>query len=142
MASEDVKKRFLQEVKLRAYDDQYIDRDEEREILKAAIELNVSIDSARAALHQVCENNGFVVESVILNKVKELMETFAGNDGKIDEKEFNDAVTVCEKASQGKLSGQQCKKMVYDVMVESNYVTKTGIFSNWVKKVKKELGIA
>ena len=36
MSLEDVKKRFVEEVKLRAFDDKYIDKTEEREILQIA----------------------------------------------------------------------------------------------------------
>jgi hypothetical protein len=42
---EEVKKRFVEEVKLRAYDDKYVDRKEEREILQIAIQNNISIDA-------------------------------------------------------------------------------------------------
>ena len=45
MSIDDVKKRFVSEIKLRAYDDKYIDKGEEREILQIAIQLGVSIDS-------------------------------------------------------------------------------------------------
>ena len=66
MSIDDIKKRFTNEIKLRAYDDKYIDKGEEREILQIAIQLGVSIDSARPALFQVCNENDFVVESVIV----------------------------------------------------------------------------
>ena len=57
MSLEDVKKRFVQEIKLRAFDDRYVDKDEEMEILKIAVADGISVDSARAALRQVCETN-------------------------------------------------------------------------------------
>ena len=42
MSIDDIKKRFVNEIKLRAYDDKYIDKNEEREILQIAIQLGVS----------------------------------------------------------------------------------------------------
>ena len=77
MSLEDVKKRFVEEVKLRAYDDKYIDKNEEREILQIAIQQGISVDSARAALNQVCEAQGYVVETRVLSEIKDLIETFA-----------------------------------------------------------------
>ena len=71
MSIDDIKKRFVDEIKLRAYDDKYIDKIEEREILQIAIQLGVSIDSARPALFQVCKENDFVVESVIIKLIKD-----------------------------------------------------------------------
>jgi hypothetical protein len=140
MSLDEVKRQFVEQVKLRAYDDKYIDKNEEREILQIAIQQGVTVDSARAALAQVCESNGYVLESKALAQVKNVVETFAGNDGKIDEKEFNDAVTICKKETQGKKNDLQCKKMVIEIIEDNSFKVKTGMFSNWYKKVKGEVG--
>jgi hypothetical protein len=142
MSLDEVKKRFVEEVKLRAYDDKYIDKNEEREILQGALQLGVTVDSARAALAQVCESNGYVLESRVLSEIKDLIDTFASNDGKIDEKEFNDAVSQCKKRTQGKKNDVQCKRMVLEVIEENSFKVKTGMFSNWYARVKKDVGLA
>jgi hypothetical protein len=142
MSLDEVKKRFVEEVKLRAYDDKYIDKNEEREILQGALQLGVTVDSARAALAQVCESNGYVLESRVLSEIKDLIDTFASNDGKIDEKEFNDAVAQCKKRTQGKKNDVQCKRMVAEVIEENSFKVKTGMFSNWYARVKKDVGLA
>jgi len=142
MTLDEVKKRFVEEVKLRAYDDKYIDRSEEREILQIALQSGITVDSARSALAQVCEANGYVLERAVMEKIKEVIDTFAGNDGRIDEKEFNDAVTICKKATQGKKNDVQCKRMVIQVIDDNSYKVKTGLFSNWYARVKKEVGVA
>src|SRR3954466_13497361 len=112
MSLEDVKKRFVEEVKLRAYDDRYIDKNEEREILQIAIQQGIGVDSARAALAQVCEAQGYVLETKVLAEIKDLIETFAMGDGVVSEKEFTDSVTQLKKRCQGKRNDIQCKKMV------------------------------
>ena len=94
------------------------------------------------ALAQVCESNGYVLESRVLTDIKDLIETFASNDGKIDEKEFNDAVTTCKKKMQGKKNDVQVKRMVLEIIEENSYKVKTGMFSNWYARVKKECGMA
>ena len=142
MTLDEVKRQFVEQVKLRAYDDKYIDKNEEREILQLALQQGVTVDSARQALAQVCESNGYVLESRVLSQIRDLIETFAGNDGQIDEKEFNDAVTTCKKATQGKRNEVQCKRMVIGVIEENNYKTKKGMFSNWYARVRKEVGMA
>ena len=139
---DEIKRQFVEQVKLRAYDDKYIDKNEEREILQIALQQGVTVDSARAALAQVCEANNYVLESVALKAVKELIEIQAGNDGKIDEKEFNDAVALCKKKTQGKKNDVACKKMVIQVIEDESYKVKTGLFSNWYARVKKEVGVA
>ena len=142
MTLDEVKRQFVEQVKLRAYDDKYIDKGEEREILQIALQQGVTVDSARAALAQVCETNGYVLESRVLSQIKDLVDTFASNDGKIDEKEFNDAVTTCKKACQGKKNDIQCKKMVIEIIEENSFKVKTGMFSNWYNRVKKDVGMA
>src|SRR5262245_38996938 len=142
MTLDEVKKRFVEEVKLRAYDDKYIDRNEEREILQIALQAGITVDSARSALAQVCESNGYVLEAQVMSRIKDLIEIQAANDGKIDEKEFNDALALCKKATQGKKTDIQCKKMVIGVIDDNAFKVKTGLFSNWFNRVKKEVGMA
>ncbi len=142
MNLDEVKRQFVEQVKLRAYDDKYIDKNEEREILQIALQHGVTVDSARAALAQVCESNGYVLESRVLSEIKDLIDTFASNDGKIDEKEFNDAVAQCKKRTQGKKNDVQCKRMVLEVIEENSFKVKTGMFSNWYARAKKDVGLA
>ena len=142
MTLDEVKRQFVEQVKLRAYDDKYIDKNEEREILQIALQQGVTVDSARAALAQVCEANNYVLESVALKAVKELIEIQAGNDGKIDEKEFNDAVSLLKTRTQGKKNEVQVKRMVIEIIEDNNYKVKTGMFSNWFSRTKKEVGMA
>lgn len=142
MTLDEVKKRFVEEVKLRAYDDKYVDKNEEREILQIALSGGITVDSARAALAQVCEANGFVLESRVLADIKDTIEVAAGNDGKIDEKEFNDAVALLKKKVQGKKNDVQCKRMIIEIIDDNAFKVKTGMFSNWFARVKKEVGVA
>ena len=141
MDLDSVKKRFVEEVKLRAFDDKYIDKNEEREILQIALQQGVGVDGARAALAQVCEANSFVLESKVLSEIKDLLDTLNGNDGKIDEKEFNDAVSMCKKRTQGKRNDVQCKKMVIQIIDDNAYKTSKGWFSSWYANAKKEVGL-
>jgi hypothetical protein len=141
MDLDSVKKRFVEEVKLRAYDDKYIDKNEEREILQIALQQGVGVDGARAALAQVCEAQGYVLESKVLSEIKDLMDTFASNDGKVDEKEFNDCVTQLKKRCQGKKNDLQCKRMVIEIIEDNAYKTSKGWFSNWYANAKKEVGM-
>lgn len=142
MSLDELKRQFVEQVKLRAYDDKYVDRGEEREILQLALTQGITVDSARAALAQVCENNGYILESAVMNKVKELVDQFASNDGKVDQKEFNDAVAICKKGVQGKKNDREVKKMVCQVIEDNGYKTKQGMFNHWYDVVKKEVGLA
>ena len=142
MSIEEVKKRFVNEIKLRAYDDKYVDRNEEREILQIAIQLGVGIDSARSALASVCEDAGYVLESTVLKMVKDNIEAAAGDDGKVDQKEFEMVFSQAKKAMLGKRNDNQIKKMIVQVMEDTgNTKVKTGWFSDWYTTLKKDLGM-
>jgi len=143
MSMEEVKKRFVNEIKLRAYDDKYIDRNEEREILQIAIQMAVSVDSARSALAQVCDESGYVLESTLVKQITDQVDSAAGNDGKIDEKEFDMILANAKKAMMGRKSDREIKKMIVLVMEDSgNNKVKTGWFSDWYAALKKDLGMA
>ena len=142
MNLDEVKRQFVEQVKLRAYDDKYIDKNEEREILQIALQQGITVDSARAALAQVCEANNYVLETVALKAVKELIEIQAANDGKVDEKEFGDALSLLKTRTQGKKNEVQCKRMIIEIIEENNYKVKTGMFSNWFTRTKREVGMA
>jgi hypothetical protein len=142
MSIDDVKKRFVNEIKLRAYDDKYIDKGEEREILQIAIQLGVSIESARGALVQVCDEHSYIMESVILKQIKDQVETAAGNDGMVDQKEFELILGNIKRAMNGKKNDREIKKMIVTVMEETgNNKIKKGWFSNWYAALKTELGM-
>jgi hypothetical protein len=137
---DDIKKQFVEQVKLRAYDDKYIDKGEEREILQIALQQGVTVDSARQALAQVCENNGYVLESKALAQIKDLIDTFAQNDGHIDQKEFADTLTTLKKATQGKKNDIQLKRMIIEIIEDNGYKCKQGMFNHWFDAIKKEVG--
>ena len=143
MSLDDLKRRFIDEIKLRAYDDKYIDKNEEREILQIAIQQGISIDSARNALAQVCEHQGYVLESSLLKMIKDQIETAAGNDGKVDQKEFELIFQNAKKAAQGRKNDRELKKMIVQLMEDTgNNKVKTGWFSNWYTALKQDLGMS
>src|SRR5262249_37763807 len=142
VALDEVKRRFVEEVKLRAFDDRYIDKNEEREILHIAIQNGVSVDAGRGALIQVCEKEGYVLESQILSSTKKVLETFAENDGVISEKEFNDACTILKKEAKNKRTDVQCEKMIIELIEDNSWRCKQGMFNHWYDKTKKEVGMA
>ena len=142
MSLDEIKKRFVDEVKLRGYDDRYIDKIEEREILHVAIQQGIGIEPARGALAQVCEHEGYVLESTLLKLIKDRLESAAGNDGKIDQKEFDTIFADVRKAAQSRKNDRELKKMIILVMEDTGLNrVKTGWFSDWYASLKRDLGM-
>ena len=142
--SDDIRQRFINEIKIRAFDDKYVDRAEEMEILKIAIGLNVDIDTARMALSQVCRMEGYALEREIVDEVTMQLQACAGNDGKVDETEFNLVTgTVAQKLAHcPTMKAAQIKRLVLQQMDHMGIAVKTGFFSDWHSKAKKEVGLA
>ena len=96
----------------------------------------------RAALVQVCDEHGYVIESAIVKLIKDQVETAAGNDGTVDQKEFELIFGNIKQAMQGKKNDREVKRMIVQVMEETgNNKVKTGWFSNWYASLKQDLGM-
>lgn len=138
MNLEDLKYNLIEEVKLRGFDDHYIDRTEEKEILKAAIGKGLTLESALAVLRQVCGQVNYVLESELEQKAKEVLEQFANNDGHIDKKEFDDAVGIIHKAAKGCLSEQQCRIKAKDIILSQHWRVREGFLrgGSWFSAIR------
>ncbi len=142
MTHEEIKARFVGEIKLRGYEDRYIDRNEEREILQIAIQLGVNLDAARADLAEVCAAEGYVLETTILKVIREQVEAAAANDGRIDRAEFDLILSNARATVAGKRTDRQVKTLLVQVMEDTgNNRVRRGWFTNWYAALKKELGI-
>lgn len=139
---DDIKERFAREIELRAADDHYVDRNEEREILELAIQLGMSRDRAWAALVEVCHRQGYVLESAVLKAIRQQLEVAIANDGRVDENEFQVLFRNAKEAMAGKKSDREIKKMIIYLMEDTgNNRVKTGWFNDWYNSLKKELGM-
>ena len=139
MNEDQIKTRFVSEIELRGYDDKYIDRNEEREILQIAIQLGVGVENAKLALAQVCEDRGYIIESSVARQIRSEIES-AG--GAVDRRNFEAIFESARKAVQGKKNDRDIKKMIVNVMEDTgNNHVKTGWFTNWYASLKRDLGI-
>jgi proline dehydrogenase len=137
MNTDAIKQRLVEEVKLRGFDDQYIDREEEKEILKEAIAQGLTLDVARSLLQQVCEHSDYVIESTLDLKAKEILDQFANNDGYVDKKEFDDTVAILYKASKGRLSEPLCRKKAKELILSNGWRVKEGFLKggHWFSEI-------
>ncbi|MFO0803608.1 MAG: hypothetical protein U0791_10885 [Gemmataceae bacterium] len=139
MTEDEIKTRFVREIELRGYDDKYIDRNEEREILQIAIQLGVGVDNAKLALAQVCEDRGYIIESEVARQIRREIES---TGAKVDRHEFQAIFENTRKAVQGKKNDRDIQRMIVNVMEDSGHTrVKTGWFSNWYANLKRDLGI-
>jgi len=142
MSPEEIRTRFVDEIKLRAYDDKYIDKNEEREILQIAIQHGIGLDPARELLAEVCQREGYVLESALFRLIKDQAAAAAGPAGKVDQKAFDRIVQDATAAAQGRRSDRDLKKMVVTVMEDQGLDrAKSGWFGDWYAALKRDLGM-
>ncbi len=143
MTPDDVARRFDDEIKLRAYDDQYVDRNEEREILQIAIQMGVGVDAARAHLALVCEANGYVLESVVVKAARAGIAAAANAGGKVDRAAFEAVVADATAAVRGQKTDREVRRLVVQVMEDTgNTRVKRRWFRDWYGRMKRDLGVS
>lgn len=142
MTPDDVQKRFIEEINLRAYDDKYIDKNEEREILQIAIHHGMLVEDARRALQEVCARQGYVVESSILEEIKERLVALHQNGGQVDQPSFHALLQAMQDKVGVKRSPRDVKRLIVIVM-EDNALNNVKLRwpRNWYAAVKKEVGM-
>jgi hypothetical protein len=124
--TEDVKKQFVNYIMLQVFDDQYIDRKEEKKILEEGVGKGLGVDEGLAIIRQVASEKGLALERDAEERAKEMLARFSGNDGKVDKKEFEDALAIYQSASKGKVSEPELKRRLKKMMEENGWKAKEG----------------
>lgn len=123
--AEPIRKQFMEFISLQAFDDQYIDRQEEKRILEVGVKNGISIEESLSLIREVASQKNLVVERDAEDRAKEFLEK-AASDGKVDKKEFEDAVALFKKATKGKVTGLEIKKRLKGMMEENGWKAKEG----------------
>ncbi len=142
MTDDDVKAKLLKEIHLRGYDDHYIDRNEEREVLQIAFQLGVGADAARADMTAVCGESGYVLESVVVRVMSERLAERVATVGAVDRDGFERIVAEGVRLVNGKKGDRDVRVMLVTLMEDTGHNrVKGGWFGNWYKALKKDLGV-
>ncbi len=136
--SEQIKNQFIEYIALQAFDDQYIDRQEEKRILEVGVKNGMSVDESLSLIRQVSLQKGLVIERDAEEQAKEFLEKAATNDGKVNKKEFGDTVALFKKASKGKIPEHEMKLRLKRMMEDNGWKAKEGgLFgSKWYSAIE------
>jgi hypothetical protein len=142
MSPDAIQARFIDEIKLRAYDDRYIDKNEEREILQIAIQHGINIDTARGDLAKVCEQNGYVLESSLMARIRTQAEQAVAAAGHLERDAFDGIFDDARQQVAGRKNDRELKKIAILVIEDAGLnKVKTGWFKDWYGSLKRELGM-
>ena len=137
-ASEPIQKQFIEYIKSKAFDDQYIDREEEKKILEVGIKNGITIDESLSLVRQVASQMGWVIERDAEDQAKQFLENATINDGKVDKKEFENALILFKKDTKGKITEPEMKKRLKKIMEDNAWKAKEGgLFgSKWYSAIE------
>jgi hypothetical protein len=119
---------FIEFIKLKVFDDGYIDRQEEKSILEEGVKRGIGVESGIAVIRQVCQDHGYVLERATDERAKEILHRFSANDGQVDKKEFEDAVALYKSDSKGKVKDGDIRKRLKQLMLDNGWKAKEGGF--------------
>ena len=136
--SDAVRKQFVDYIMLQVFDDQYIDREEEKKILQEGVAKGIGVEEGLAIIQQVASEKGLILERDAEERTKEMLETFASNDGKVDKKEFADAMAIFKNHTKGKIPEHEMQKRLKRMMVANGWNAKEGgLFgSKWFSAIE------
>lgn len=136
MSLEEIKKQFIEQVKLRAYDDKFIDKKEEKEILAIAIDKGITVESARTALLQVAEHLGYAVDSALDEYVKTKFQQAIEQNKGVTKKDYEVVFAHIDATAKGALTHPKIKEKLFGLIKENAYPVKEGMFQggNWYTK--------
>jgi hypothetical protein len=141
LGTEELTKRFLDEIKLRAYDDKYVDRREEREILQYAISAGIDLEVARQSFLEACRQKGFLVESTLLAQVREELRTYQQQSTRLQKQQVDSVIASLHQKVHGILSLADCTRLIIEAVECGDFRIQKGWFSNWFADLKKETGL-
>jgi hypothetical protein len=127
--SETIKKQFMEYITLQAFDDQLIDRTEEKKIVEVGLKNNLTVEESLAIIREVAQQKGLVIERDAEDRAKEFLHKAATNDGQVSKKEFEDAVGLFKTATKGKFRDPDIKQRLKKMMLDNGWKAKEGIFS-------------
>jgi len=126
MVSENIKKQFIEFIKLQGFDDQYIDRQEEKKVLNVGVKNGLSIEESLALVREIAQEQNLVLERDAEERVKAALEQATTNDGQVDKKEFEQVIELFRTATKGKLLDAELKKRAKQIMLDNGWKAKEG----------------
>jgi len=94
------------------------------------------VEEGLAIMRQTAQEKGLGLERDAEERTKDMLEAFANNDGKVDKKEFEDAMAIFKKHSKGKIHADEMKKRMKKMMVENGWKAKEGFFGKWFSAIE------
>jgi len=136
-SSEMTSARWVESIRLRAYEKPYLDKAAEKELLREAIEQGLSFDDARLQLLQVCEAEHYALASRLEEQAAQLLEQRIEQQGGIDQQGFADTTALVQRAAYGHLSETECRRQVKALILARQWPVRQGFLKGgqWLNEI-------
>jgi len=143
MTLEQIREDFGKRLEARPAGDRYLDRPWEREALRFALGNGVTVDIARQALIEMCQDRGFLLESAVLRDARHRLTVRAAARQKIDEREFLELTAFIRNKLGGRLEETTIYRMLCEIIEDNQYPVHKGILgeNRWYERVRKTAGL-
>ncbi len=134
----DVRAKLEERVKAAGMMDRFVSCDAEKEIVMRAVDHGLAADYAANVVAAISVEKGFAREAE-LNHIMTIVLRHLGtrNQGKIDQKEFEEAVAIASELSHGVIPVPKLQKKAKELMIANGIGAQSGGFfsSDWFKAI-------
>lgn len=131
------REQFVEFIKLQAYADNYVDRQEEYRILEKGIELGFELDVGRQVLAETVQQMDWVLESVIEDAAATDLAKYAEEKKRVDKKGFMQAVAALSEASRGHIKVDEAQRRLKKTILDRGIPYREGgvLGSDWLSDI-------
>lgn len=129
--------RWIETIRLRAYDNPYLNKAAEKDLLRDAIDHGLTLDDSRQLLLQVCEQKRYALESHLELQATQILEPCIEQKQAIDHDCFNNAVAMVQQAAHDHLPVAECRSLIKELILAKQWPVRQGFLKggNWFKDI-------
>jgi uncharacterized protein involved in tellurium resistance len=129
--------RWVEIIRLQAYENPYIDKTAEKELLREAITFGLTIDDARRQLLQVCKTEHYALLSHLEDLAIKALTLCVAEKKSIDQEYFTNTVATIQQAAYGHLKEAECRQKVKELIIAKEWPVRQGFLKGgqWFKEM-------
>lgn len=129
--------RWIETVRLHAYDNPYLNKLAEKDLLHDAIAQGLTLDDARQRLLQICEKERYALASHLEWQAMQILEPCVAQKQGIDHDCFKNAADMVQQAAHGHLPARECQILVKELILAKQWPVRQGFLKggHWFKDI-------
>lgn len=126
LSVEERKRQFLERIKLNAYADQFIDRQEEHRLLEQAVDLGMTLEEGLALIAQFATEQGYGVERLLEERARDTLAVAANDKKGVEKAEFEAALQEFLRDAKGVIPPAEAARRLKKIVLDQRWKVKEG----------------